>query len=715
MIANVKKFLLARVIKLVILFFVCTLLFSGGIAQELSLPASDSIKVFLPLVSLRKSPQWLGPDGGLISAIVIDPIAPQNVYAGSWGGGVYKSVDGGSHWSPINQGLDNLVIVSLAIDPVNPSILYAGTYKGKVYKSANAGATWFFSSQGIQDEAIVYSIGIDPGNTQRVYIATRGISNNGAQPWNGVIYRSDDGGASWVPKLYNLGGVDYQDYTYMLKINPSAHNIIYAATHEHGPVKSSDYGETWNIINDGISNLSTRAIVIDPRNKFKSTVYTGVWEKQGVYKTEDGGNYWELQNGGISGANIYGMAIDFNRPATLFAATYNMGVMKSTDGSNSWSNSGLRNTSVDTIEIDRTNTQTVFSGTAGDGLYVSRDNGASWAHSQAGLQASSITGLVISPTNPAVYFASIEGGGVVWSQDWGATWADLSTNLGDKYIHALVKNPASQVIYALTHGSGLYQCDMANIAGCWTPVGISLQASFQPEPGARPYRPFNSQDTFLDLIQAGEPDVRAESTSASSVPLRVLVFAPSNPQIAYMGLDSAGVYKSTNGGSNWAPTAWRSNNVWSIAVHPTNPQVLYAATDQPGSIRTSANGGDGWTDIPLTGVTIYTLAISPSKPDILLAGTSNGVYRWDGSNWNASGLPGQEIAALQVDPRNPDIVIAGTNNGAFVSRDAGSTWQPGPGELTGITVQAVGFDPFDAGTLFYLTSAQGILRAEGSY
>jgi hypothetical protein len=714
MTAHIHRWQSSFIVRLALLLGLFMAVSSGGAAQEQGQPAGNPVYVYLPLMSLRRTPQWLGPDGGLISAVAVDPAAHQNVYAASWGGGVYKSADGGATWTLRSQGLGNRVVVSLAIDPVNPSVLYAGTYKGKVYKTTNAAASWDFASQGIQDEAIVYSIAIDPGNTQRVYIATRGISNNGNQPWNGVIYRSDDGGASWVPKLTNLGGAGYQDYTYMIKVNPSAHNIIYAATHEHGPVKSVDYGEHWDVVANGISNLSTRAIVIDPRSAYKSTVYTGVWEKVGVFRTDDGGNSWSMMSTGITGANIYGMAIDFGRPKTVFAATYNMGVMKSTNSANSWSHTGLRDASVDTVEVDPANTQIVFAGTAGDGLYLSQDNGGAWAHSQAGLQAASVTGLVVSPDNPAVYFAAIEGGGVVWSQDRGATWSDFSAGLGDRYVLGLVKNPASQVIYALTNASGLYRCDMASPSGCWTPVGLSLQAA-QPGTARRTVRPFNAQDTFFDAFNPGEPDAQAESASASSVPLQVLVFAPSDPQVAYLGLDSAGVYRSTNGGASFAPTSWKSSNVWALAVHPTNPQVVFAATDQIGTVRTSSNGGVSWTDIPLAGNSVYSLAVPPSAPNALLAGTGSGVYRWDGSNWAASGLAGQTVAALQVDPANPAVVIAGTKDGAYFSHDAGATWQPGPSELTGITVQAFGFDPADAGTLFYLTSANGILRAEGGY
>ncbi|HJW90693.1 MAG TPA: hypothetical protein VJ436_08640 [Anaerolineales bacterium] len=140
----------------------------------------------------------------------------------------------------------------MAIDPANPATLYAGTYKGKVYQSNDGAATWQIANDGIQDNAIVYSIVIDPQNTQRVYAATRGNSNNGDRPWAGVVYRSEDAGATWIPSLYDLGGADYQDWVYALEINPNAPQIIFAATHEHGPVRSDDFGNTWKILENGI-------------------------------------------------------------------------------------------------------------------------------------------------------------------------------------------------------------------------------------------------------------------------------------------------------------------------------------------------------------------------------------------------------------------------------------------------------------------------------
>ena len=77
------------------------------------------------------------PGGGLIAALAISPSNPSIVYAGSWGGGLYRSPDGGGTWAWKSQGLLNQTVVSIAVDPTDPNIAYAGTYRGKVFKTAD--------------------------------------------------------------------------------------------------------------------------------------------------------------------------------------------------------------------------------------------------------------------------------------------------------------------------------------------------------------------------------------------------------------------------------------------------------------------------------------------------------------------------------------------------------------------------------------------------
>ena len=79
-----------------------------------------------------------GPYGGRIWALAIDPTTPATLYAGTDGGGVFKSTDAGGTWTSANTGLTNLNVQALAINPTTPATLYAGTYNGGVFKSTNA-------------------------------------------------------------------------------------------------------------------------------------------------------------------------------------------------------------------------------------------------------------------------------------------------------------------------------------------------------------------------------------------------------------------------------------------------------------------------------------------------------------------------------------------------------------------------------------------------
>ena len=89
----------------------------------------------------------MDPPGGDVRALAIDPITPRTLYAGTYGGGVFKSTDAGATWSAANTGLDSTGVTALAIDPNTPSTLYAGT-GGGVFKSTDAGATWGAATPG---------------------------------------------------------------------------------------------------------------------------------------------------------------------------------------------------------------------------------------------------------------------------------------------------------------------------------------------------------------------------------------------------------------------------------------------------------------------------------------------------------------------------------------------------------------------------------------
>ena len=113
----------------------------------------------------------IGPEGGTVHALAIDPQTPTTLYAGTDSGGVFKSTDGGASWSAVNNGLTAAWVLALAIDPQTPTTLYAGTYGGEVFKSTNGGASWSAVNNDLT-AAWVWDLAIDPQTPTTLYVGT---------------------------------------------------------------------------------------------------------------------------------------------------------------------------------------------------------------------------------------------------------------------------------------------------------------------------------------------------------------------------------------------------------------------------------------------------------------------------------------------------------------------------------------------------------------
>src|ERR1700740_1992849 len=125
----------------------------------------------------------LGPAGGAVFALALDPTTPTTLYAGT-DGGVFKSTTGGSSWSPVNTGLpSNTYVYALAIDPTTPTTLYAAM-KG-VFKSTNGGSSWSAVNAGLPSTPI-FALALDPTTPTTLYAGT-----------GGGVFKSTNGGNSW--------------------------------------------------------------------------------------------------------------------------------------------------------------------------------------------------------------------------------------------------------------------------------------------------------------------------------------------------------------------------------------------------------------------------------------------------------------------------------------------------------------------------------------
>ncbi len=685
--------------------FVLLILVSLGSQAKTNAQAPKNIS-FLPVISNDPS-SWIGPYGGTIVAIAADPTTSQLIYAGTFGSGVYKSMDGGNFWNEINLGLTNLEIYSLAIDPTQPSTLYAGTYGSKVFKSTDGGSSWTWSGTGMQDQAIVYSLAVDPIIPSNVYAATRGISGGENGPWNGVIYKSADAGETWAPTLFNVGGSGLQDWAYSLSINPNNHAQVFAALHQSGPYLLNDSG--WHSIPDG-ATWSGRSIVINPQlDNSSPTLYYGVWRNSSVYKI----NYsdiswtWEDTSNGIGVVKVYSIAIDPLEVDTVYLATFSGGILKTTNAGASWQPSGLQTDQLYAIVINPTMANNLYAGTSGNGLYRSTDFSASWVRSDNGIYNSMATSVIHDPKEPNLMYSSVYGAGVYQSENGGQNWVQINNGLDDTFVHDLVMDPMNaNVLYALTDTGGLFKNVLTSGSG-WVSAGQGLPLTNYPLsafPENDPYATIEMQEAFT--TPKGQEFVSQLSTAG----LLKMVYAPSDPRIVYIGTVGKGVYRSTDGATSWQSVGLGGNNVRSLAVDPTNPNLVYATIDNYGSMLVSTDGGSSWNNAYLP-ANFYSVATSPFENGTVYAGTGIGFYRYQSGSWSALGLTDKTVTYVAADPTHAGILYAGTTNGAFYTRDNGITWNLVDNHLNGQTITSINFDKTNPALIYFSTKTHGIYMA----
>lgn len=703
--------------KLILAFF---LLFSLCIESE-SVRAQELIPpylIYLPgilNIEYDDSLPWVGPPGGPVVSMVSDPVNANVLYAGSWGAGVFKSVDGGQTWLPRNTGLNNFYINSMAIDPYNSKIVYAGTYKDKLYKTTNGGDSWFQSSTGIQEGAIVYTITVDPQNADILFIGTRGENSTSQPPWKGIVYRSTNEGISWTPVLQNVSrlGEDIQDWAYDLVVNPKDHSIVFAGMHEAGVYKSTDGGLHWSASNSGINTdtISVRGLSINPPTTSTNALYMGTWHREGTYKSTNNAVSWTQSPLDVK---IYDMDLDKTTPSILYLAnfdTYNFkgGIYKTNNGTSSWSLVGLGNESIYAVMVNQNQHTQIFAGTLTDGVYRSNDSGASWQSKSQGLFVTNVQGIVTIQGEADLLLAATRSNGVSLSQDRGLLWQPLNSGIGSETMMGLIADPAdNHILYALTINAGLYRCTLPTCS--WTPVNSGVPTASSLDLTVTDA--VLDEDQSLELQLAGiEAETNIDSKATMYTQLNHIVFANSNSNIVYLATEGKGVLRSINHATSWSTAGLSGKNVKSVAISPLDYNILYAATNESGRIYFSDNGGAGWQTQSLAIGACNGLSISPVNPAQVYAATDIGVYtKVTDSGWQLLGLAGHDVKAIAAHPTRPGILVAGTTNGYYYSMNNGLTWISGSTDMINHQVRTIHFDSNNPLKVYLGTTASGSYR-----
>jgi photosystem II stability/assembly factor-like uncharacterized protein len=337
----------------------------------------------------------IGPEGAGVRTMVIDPKTPTTLYVGTWGGGVFKTTNGGENWSAASTGLTDRVIYSLAIDPMSPNNIYAMT-QSIIFKSTNSGENWSDCGKDLSNSSDVPST-IDTPIPSTFY--SSGVNIKDLCEGNPLDTANLDG-----LQIYPLG------------IFPSNSTVIYAIWSDSKLYKSLDGGVNWMLVNSELSFapegvLSITTIKIDP--KTPNTLYAAVDDQ--VFKSTNGGENWSAASTGLTTDRIIYLEIDPKSPNNIYLGI-DKGLFRSENGGENWSEVGtdMNGLYIYTLVIDPVTPTTLYLGTS-DGVYKSINRGDNWKSESAGLNATHITTLAFTPKLPTTLYAA---GKSVYKHQW---------------------------------------------------------------------------------------------------------------------------------------------------------------------------------------------------------------------------------------------------------------------------------------------------------
>lgn len=626
-------------------------------------------------------------DAGRVRDIIVDKNNPSVIYVAFSGGGVWKTTDGGTTWTPKSETLGSLSTGSLAMDPNNSNTLYLGLgdpFDGTgigLVKSTDGGNTWF-NPVYLGSATEIADVIVAPGDSNVVLAAT-----------NAGLFRSVDAGATWTAVSMSTGytGAPYgwsiewaggTKFVATIDADPAA-----ASGTNQGQVwASSDNGATWTRSTGVTATAGLERITVAAAPSNRSIVYALAANPSGdladLYKSTNGGvSFTALSAGGKRYKNG-------NTEARNVSALFN------TQG---WYDQLLI--------VSPTDPNLVFFGGAlhlakttdgGSATYYQVTNWLgqfSLPYVHADFHAAAF-----DPTGTKLYVGN--DGGIFFSADGGASFSD-SMNVGI----------ASHLIYDIGISGANRSAVIAGFQDNGTRVRVSNTAVFNQEIGGDGFdceiHPTNASlmlgSLYYDRIQRST-DGGLNWTSACSgiTECNNSGTAPFTTRLARGEADATGntvythsntkVYKSTNFGTSWTalgvsglPTT--SLFIRNVGAAKSNASVVGVVANG-GRVFLSNNGGSTWTTpaaLPNNGLSLSDITFDPTNANVIYVGsvapdgTKN--HLWKSTDFGASwavienGLPaGVPVNTVAVDPGSNTTLYAATHLGVYRSTDAGASW-----------------------------------------
>jgi photosystem II stability/assembly factor-like uncharacterized protein len=530
---------------------------------------------------------------------------------------------------------------AIRVSPQIPGLAIAATRNGLLYLSDNSGASW---------KPLPFP-GELTGTLHALEADTRGAwyaGMEGENEWSSGLYKSTNAGRSWT-LLPGLKG----KAIWSLAIWPANPDVI-AAGAADGVYLSRDAGESWSRISPQ-SNRELRPVVslaFHPGNS--KVLYAGTTHLP--WRTINGGTTWEsIHDGMHDDSDVFSIRVDPRNPERVFASACS-GVYKSTNGGVSWTRLPTPEGAFRTylVSLDPHNARILFAGTSA-GLVRSVNDGATWER----VSPAAVKSIAFDPYRDGrVLFASTSG--VLASTNGGHTVERSDLGFSNRSFTTLAG--AGGVLYA----ASVYE---PGTGGLWRSDGPGLA-----------WRPVEGQGIGGNIL--------------------VLAVSPDQVDTVFAA-GYRGLWKSEDGGRSWMeiPEPSAAGRIATLLALPSGGLLAGADT---GLYRISESGA--WEPIPLSPAANRVEFLQRSGEKAIAAITSEGAFVAGDAegDWKACG-PLPERAAwygLAVDPGGDGAALAATSKGLFRSSDGCSSWSPVRGGLDGGTVSHVLFHPTEPGVVF---------------
>jgi photosystem II stability/assembly factor-like uncharacterized protein len=693
-----------------LLTLLALIVFAGHLsAQGTQTAAADDYNSIFKAVKWRSIGPFRGGRSNCGTGVVGDP---KTYYMGTTGGGLWKTDDMGISWRNISDGYFKTGSVgAIAVAESDPNVVYVGmgehavrgvmTHHGDgVYKSTDAGKTW--KRMGLELTQHISRIIIDPKDPNTVWVAAQGALYSRSQQRG--VFKSTDGGATWKNVLF----VDDKTGAAELSMDMNNTRVLYAAMWEHGRLpwkvisggpgsglyKSTDRGETWERLKDGLpEEMGKMSIAVSRSNPEK--VYALIEsdsdkEAGGLFVSTNGGKKWSRITNDhrlVQRAWYYiEMFIDPKNENTIYVLSAS--ALRSTDGGKTW----------DTL-----------SGTHGD-----------------------YHDLWINPDNPSNFIISNDGGSAITFNS-GRSWSTQANMPTAQFYRINVDNQFPYRIYGGQQDNTSVSIASRELGGggistaSWTYSAGGESAFLAFDPNDPKYVLGGSYQGTIEVL-----DVNAKGgTGVMAAPIQYLgmdakdikyrfnwnapiVWSKYEPNTYYHG--SQYLLKTSDMGRSWkeaSPDLTRNEkekqgkgggpytneavgaeNYGTLAYVLESPYergVIYTGSDD-GLVYLTRDGGANWKNVTPRGLAeclINAIEISPfDKATVYIATTrykfndhTPGLYKSTdyGNTWTkiTNGLPANAFTrVVREDDVRKDLLFAGTELGMFISWNGGRDWSP---------------------------------------